>query len=352
MKFASKDHDESSIDHRILTECVIGMPLSDFFLLENNQTPAKKNVALQETKCIHSLKSVVQSMFQISTILFDKPRSVFAQSLDTLDICFEVQHSFMAIHSRIGAGSDATSSGKGDSPSGFFVPMTRNNDPRVEECPFWMLLARSVGIAVEFIVVPGGTSFETGANEGFYLRANLMIPEGYEVTNIAFYGDDGISSLSPDLNDDSEIKEGRQSIGFVVKCIDSLSREGREELWVFQYDEIIFQRFDSKRNSKNEVIITANELNEVECTFISMPDDEEGDASSAIVPKRRHLSSHRRNTQMQRQSQVNLCGSRGTGGVISFGASTSLSMFDLEEDEDNASSADEDECLEEEDSTT
>jgi len=40
---------------------------------------------------------------------------------------------------------------------------------------------------------------------------------------------------------------------------------------------------------------------------------------------------------------VNLCGSRGTGGVISFGASTCLSILDLEEDEDNESSADEDE---------
>ena len=36
-------------------------------------------------------------------------------------------------------------------------------------------------------------------------------------------------------------------------------------------------------------------------------------------------------------SQLGLCGSRGTGGVLSFGPSNSLDIFDLEEDEDNDS---------------
>ena len=49
---------------------------------------------------------------------------------------------------------------------------------------------------------------------------------------------------------------------------------------------------------------------------------------------------------------MNLCGSRGTGGVITFGASTSLTIFDLEEDEDTAISEEgDDECSEEDGST-
>lgn len=36
------------------------------------------------TTPIRSLKSAVQTMLQISTILFDKPRSVFAQSFGAL----------------------------------------------------------------------------------------------------------------------------------------------------------------------------------------------------------------------------------------------------------------------------
>ena len=61
----------------------------------------------------------------------------------------------------------------------------------------------------------------------------------------------------------------------------------------------------------------------------------------------RVLNTHPKNSQSQRQSQVNLCGSRGTGGVITFGASTFLHMFDLEEDEDSSSSVDDDEDFEE-----
>ena len=105
------------------------------------------------------------------------------------------------------------------------------------------------------------------------------------MTNIVFYGDDGISSLSPDLNNDSEIKEGRQSLGLIMQCIDSVSSEIREELLVFRYVDMIFRKFDFKRNSDDEVIVSATELNKDECTFLVMLDDEKDDASSIIVPK-------------------------------------------------------------------
>ena len=62
----------------------------------------------------------------------------------------------------------------------------------------------------------------------------------------------------------------------------------------------------------------------------------------------RHINNHRHHSQAQQQSHVNLCGSRGTGGVVSFGTSTFLNIFDLEEDEEIASSGDDDESMEEE----
>ena len=66
----------------------------------------------------------------------------------------------------------------------------------------------------------------------------------------------------------------------------------------------------------------------------------------------RHISTHRGNSQIQRQPQVNICGLRGTGGVTTFGASTSLTIFDLEEDEDTPSSNEgDDECSGEDGST-
>lgn len=257
-------------------------------------------------------------------MLFDRPRGVFAQSLDAIgesfilrnllfchlnimipscmkahslfhwyraDICFEVQHSLMAIHTRIGAGSITSSSSKRDDTDGFFLPRTTvEEDASIVECPFWTLIARSLGTTIEFIALPGGTSVEQDVSDGFYLRADLMIPEDSEVTNIAFYGDDGKSSLSPNANEDSAIKEGRQSVGFVVKCQDSLSQEVSEELWVFRYDDILFRKFDFKRNLKSEVTISATEFNENECTVLAMSDEESGD-SSVIVPKSELLMS-------------------------------------------------------------
>jgi len=257
----------------------------------------------------------------------------------------------MAIHTRKGAGSKNVSSGEKiiDTKSGFFLPRTNNDQDAfiIEECPFWTLLARSLETSIEFIAIPGDIGHEQETQEGFYFRANLIIPEGYKVVSISFYGDDGNSSLSPNLNDDFEIQEGRQSLGFVVKFIDVVSQELVEELWVLGYDDIVFQKVGFKRNLQDEVIISALELDDDECTFLSLAHDETGDADRVIIPQRRHISSHPQHIQEQHQSQVNLCGTRGTGAVMTFGdASSMLHIFDLEEDEGASRSEDEDDDFE------
>ncbi len=201
-----------------------------------------------------------------------------------IDICFEVQHSVVATHTRIGAGSSTSSGDDGDEAKGFFLPKTVGEDPAVVKCPSWTILARSLGTHVEFLALPGGASFDSGGgNGGYYLRADLMIPEKYEVTNIAFYSDDGNSSLSPKLDEDSEIKEGRQSVGFIVKCLGSESQETRDELWLLRYDDIMFRKFDITKNAKNEAIIHGTNLDEKMGTVLSLS-DEDGNEST-IVPK-------------------------------------------------------------------
>ena len=42
----------------------------------------------------------------------------------------------------------------------------------------------------------------------------------------------------------------------------------------------------------------------------------------------------------QEQTKLDLCGSRGTAGVISFGVPTSLEILDLEEDEEEDDTSD------------
>lgn len=201
------------------------------------------------------------------------------------DISFEAQHSLMAIHSRVGAGS-AITRGKKDDTTGFFMPKTNNDQDSsiIVECPFWMLLARSLGTTVELIAIPGRiTDCEPAANDEFYLRANLMLPEIGEVTDIAFYGDNGICSLSPILNDDAKVKEGRQSLGLVVALTEPDSGEVREELWVFKYNDIIFQKFTTKRNAKNEVTISAADLNNDAC--ISVMSSNARDNEGGVIAK-------------------------------------------------------------------
>ena len=138
------------------------------------------------------------------------------------DISFEVQHSLVAIHTRRSAGCSDS-----DDTSGFFLPKTNDHDPFIEKWPFWLLLARVIGSKIELIAIPGCTGFKLPE---FFLRTELILPGGCEVTSIAFYGDDGHSSLSPNLTKNAEVKEGRQAVGFVVECTSSSAQEVRQAL--------------------------------------------------------------------------------------------------------------------------
>ncbi|KAL7446058.1 hypothetical protein ACHAXH_009670, partial [Discostella pseudostelligera] len=108
MMFALKDG-TNKLEHRSLTECIIGVPLSDFLVQRKlHQTSMafdrtdKRIESVHGTNIIRNLGSIVQLIFQISTILFEQPRHVFAESVSALDICFEIQHSLVAIHTRRG----------------------------------------------------------------------------------------------------------------------------------------------------------------------------------------------------------------------------------------------------------
>ena len=111
------------------------------------------------------------------------------------------------------------------------------------------------------------------------------------MTNIAFYGDDGHSSLSPNLNENAEVKEGRQAVGFVVKCTSSFSHDVQEELWVTPYDDLSFKKYDFKINSKNEALIRGTDPKEACAVPICMDDTARDDG--AIFPKREFAASAR-----------------------------------------------------------
>jgi len=104
----------------------------------------------------------------------------------------------------------------------------------------WMIIVRSVqDNLMEVIAIPGNVQPK------FYLQAVLALPDNHTVRNIQF-GDSGNSSLSPNLDIDAVTNEGRQSLGLIIERQEVLSdgsEELHEELWVFKYDEILFEKF-------------------------------------------------------------------------------------------------------------
>lgn len=84
---------------------------------------------------------------------------------------------------------------------------------------------------------------EEHCNVPFYLSCCLALPASYRVKEIAFYGDDGNSSLSVGTDsDDGTGKEGRQAMGLLVSCpvTDDDTNLTAEELWLVKYDHAIY----------------------------------------------------------------------------------------------------------------
>ena len=240
------------------------------------------------------------------------------------DIHFETPHSTIAAHSRIGAGTCADKSGA-------FEPKTIQQYGTMS-ARNWMVIVRSVKEnVIEVIAIPGNSRPE------FYLEAKLALPDNHTVRNVQFYGDSGNSSLSPNLDIDAMANEGRQSIGLIVERKEG-SKELHEELWLFNYDEISFKKFDFELKSDKAFSIAAADFSQDQCIRLQTENTTTEDDDNVLVPKSRHIGTHQ-SFVAQEQSKLNLCGSRGTAGVLSFGASTSLDIFDLEEDEEEDSSS-------------
>lgn len=236
----------------------------------------------------------------------------------------------------------------------------------------WMIIVRSVkeGKCVEINAIPGD------APATFYLQAGLTLPDNHKVSNIAFYGDNGNSSLSPNLDIDAVTNEGRQSLGLIVerkKCLPDGAEELHQELWLVKYDDISFEKFDFASSSDKQIGIAGVDFGRDNCIHLQPLESSHDVDDVVMVPKSklvsracllpcyfnyvsnhlcypllptlgRHICTHQ-SFLAQEQTKLDLCGSRGTAGVISFGVSTSLDILDLEEDEeeDDTSDASDDE---------
>jgi hypothetical protein len=170
---------------------------------------------------------------------------------------FEVRHSIIALHTRIGVGCEAPSC------DGFFSPrITGDVSPLL--CPYWVIAARTLTLtngddALEIIAIPSfvlDTANDCPAPSNVplvCLQAHFRIPTGCEVASIAFYS--GNNSLSPNLDIDVGTKEEKQALGLIMK--QKNNKAVIEELWKFQYDNVLFEVCDLKVTSHEIRIATS-----------------------------------------------------------------------------------------------
>ena len=170
---------------------------------------------------------------------------------------FDVRHSIIALHSRIGVGCETPSC------DGYFSPRINGGVSHLL-CPYWVIAVRTialtnVGDALEIIAIP---SFVLGAANDrpapsdvplVCLQAHFRIPNGCEVGSIAFYS--GNNLLSPNLDIDVGTKEEKQSLGLIMK--QKHNKAVFEELWKFQYDNVLFEVCDVKVTSHEIRIATS-----------------------------------------------------------------------------------------------
>lgn len=182
--------------------------------------------------------------------VFEEPRAFFAKSIKRKDILLPGlgQSKYCAIHTRIGGGIE-----------GCFQPKVEGEENRA--CRQWVIVAT----AREFTDGQGGIqllALPLGKEYTYYLTSRMILPTDQSLLELGFYGDDGKSSLFSGEKIGSG-KEGRQGLGVLLR-----NESGKVELWVVQYDAVVFQLVDLSE-------ITGSLLPDIEfsdpCTVIVQP---------------------------------------------------------------------------------
>uniref|UniRef100_A0A7S1ZX20 Anaphase-promoting complex subunit 4 n=1 Tax=Trieres chinensis TaxID=1514140 RepID=A0A7S1ZX20_TRICV len=360
-----------------LSECVLGVPMMAYLAEEqpgvglDTQSPVGlQELSGQNHKKSNGLptKTSLSSSLTIASnsaeVLFDQPRRSLAQSLRRLD--FDIiqnqkncsNRQVFAIHKRIGLGPNDTKVDP-NNESKCFLPkvMTGDEVEHIHERD-WIILgiddvAPCGSNCVQILAIPcrnskGGAA---RANPPFCLSAKIILPPDCMVLDVAFYGDDGSSSLTSAADcDKGEGEEGRQALGVLIAQEEEIPQENSqlrsEELWLFRYDALPYQiitlpSVPTKKvailNSqiKENCYITENEVGEM----VILPSELCVEMIDSVAIKRRkirELSLDTGKTSSTDAPRLVLSGSRGIGGLITNPKAT-LELFDLEEDEEDDS---------------
>ena len=166
-----------------------------------------------------------------------------------------------AIHARLGGNQDILGADSNEAAT-FFRPQVAFEGGSLGCCRSWSIVARVANFqggddnSVHLFSLPLGWKADVSLDEDrngdekhccvpYYLSCRLVLPSPYRVKEIAFYGDDGNSSLSAGTDGDGGTgQEGRQAMGLLVSCPvkDDSTHLTAEELWLVQYDHAIYNR--------------------------------------------------------------------------------------------------------------
>ena len=361
-----------NITKRSISECVLGITVSDYF----GSFATKETVSVSSAK--QGRSSVKDSLGVISSNvvqIFQHPRKILMESAQRLDIEIiergkekkdsTAMNKPMALHSRVGAGSsdsDDTSASKCFRPR--LDDAEKHFQSSVNQCRHWMILAK-VGEAlvrerpvIQILVVPcvafGSRSpFDDDIDAEknlptYYLESFVFLPQGCAVSSVEFYGDDG--SSSPGASIAETIAEGRQGLGILVERSVG-GGQVSEELFLFSYDELCYRYVDQLKMVSEEegAHLLIQEFNPSEdlnsARFTCSIGDDRDDGSHEDFGIERQYFKHRvlrvypklfSNKNLVAGIQATrfvLGGSRGVGGIFSEAAS-SMELYDLEEDEE------------------
>ena len=383
--------DRIDFSQRRISECVLGIPISDYFGASTN---ADRYLADQSAEQgISSIKDFLGEAASNVVKIFRQPRKTLMESVQRVDIEFKgwekqndhndeakkmktVMSKPIAIHSRVGAGSPDQND---ESATGCFRPRLDTARERlqsvVDQCRHWMVIAKVGEVSVrertviQIVVIPcaafGSRSpFDDDCDApdtlpAYYLESFVFLPLGCTVSGVEFYGDDG--SRSPGTGVANTVAEGRQGLGILVERTESTNSSATamagggqvsEELFLFSYDELVYRCVDrsqavEKEKSKCLVIQEFNPSEDLHTStpFTSSIGHDKDDGFHEDFGIERQYCKHRilkfypklfSNASAiagDQASRFALSGSRGIGGIFSEPAS-SIDLFDLEEDEE------------------
>lgn len=106
-------------------------------------------------------------------------------------------------------------------------------------------------------------------NISFYLTAQIILPSHYTIQDMAFYGDDGRSSLSSDV-DSGTGTEGRQALGLLLSQGVPGAGPVTQELWILRYDDLRYEASQNGDMKPDKVSLKSNIAND-ECKAFLRP---------------------------------------------------------------------------------